>query len=155
MFCCKVAQGRTKFDSPRSGAALVELAVALPFLLLILVGVVDFARVYSTATTIANAARAGAQFGAQNVTTSGDTALINQAARQDAVDAVPLAVTSSRVCRCSNGSIVNCVTGNCGAYGAPRVYVLVTASKSVKMLIDYPGLPKNLSIGRTATLRVQ
>lgn len=43
------------------GAALVELAVALPLLLVIMVGTIDFGRAFRTAMIVTNAARAGAQ----------------------------------------------------------------------------------------------
>lgn len=87
--------------------------------------------------------------------TSGDFAAINLAARQDALDEGSITVTSSRVCRCADGSIVNCVTATCGTYGAPRIYVTVTASKTVDMLFNYPGLPAAINVSRTATLRAQ
>jgi Flp pilus assembly protein TadG len=44
-----------------SGQALVELALALPLLLLILVGIFEFARAYSIKQTLVNAAREGAR----------------------------------------------------------------------------------------------
>ena len=44
-----------------SGQALVELALALPLLLLILVGIFEFARAYSIKQSLVNAAREGAR----------------------------------------------------------------------------------------------
>ena len=129
--------------------------MVFPFLLILAVGVIDYTRVFSTAITVASAAKAGAQYGAQSTTTSGDTAQIHQAGRLDAGASAQLSLSSSRVCRCSDGVTVNCVTGSCGSYGAPRVYVAVTASKSVATLIKYPGLPASIPLSRTATLRVQ
>ena len=49
--------------SNRRGGALLELAVAIPMLILIAIGVIDYGRVYTTAITVSNAARAGAEFG--------------------------------------------------------------------------------------------
>src|SRR5690349_7549015 len=48
----------------RSGSALLELAVAIPILLLFTMGVVDYARVYFASIAVANATMAGAQYGA-------------------------------------------------------------------------------------------
>jgi Flp pilus assembly protein TadG len=45
------------------GNALVELAVAIPILILIAVGVADYSRLYFTEITVANAARSGADWG--------------------------------------------------------------------------------------------
>ena len=45
----------------RRGQALVELAVALPVLLLVLMGIIDFGRVFHSHLTVTTAARAGAR----------------------------------------------------------------------------------------------
>ena len=50
------------------GQSLVELALALPLLLLILLGLADFGRAFYYTTIIANAARAGAAYLSQNPT---------------------------------------------------------------------------------------
>lgn len=150
-----VARRLRALRASETASAVVEMAVALPILLLIAIGVGDYARAYSTGIAVANAAKAGAQFGAQSTATSGDTAAINNAARQDGLDAGALIVTSTRVCRCADGTIVNCVTGNCTSYGVPRVYIAVTATRNVNTIFNYPGLPASIPISRTATLRLQ
>lgn len=48
---------RDSNDSNDSGAAAVELALVLPFLLLLVCGVVDFGRAYNAQITLSNAAR--------------------------------------------------------------------------------------------------
>jgi Flp pilus assembly protein TadG len=48
------------------GQSLVELALALPILLLILLGLADFGRAFYYTTIISNAARAGAAYLSQN-----------------------------------------------------------------------------------------
>ncbi len=45
------------------GQSLVELAIMLPILLIILLGVVDFGRVFYAYVTITNASREGARYG--------------------------------------------------------------------------------------------
>jgi Flp pilus assembly protein TadG len=49
-----------------AGQSLVEFALALPVLLLILLGLADFGRAFFYTTAIANAARAGAEYAAKN-----------------------------------------------------------------------------------------
>ena len=44
------------------GQELVEFAIILPFLLIVLIGVIDLGRVFHASITIANASRAGARF---------------------------------------------------------------------------------------------
>jgi Flp pilus assembly protein TadG len=138
------------------GGALVELAVVLPVLILIAIGVMDYGRVYYTSVTVANAARAGAEWGAYGRTgSSTDDANIQNFAKIEGAEAGTLTVTSSHVCRCSpTGSTVSCTT-SCGGYGVPQVYVTATATKSVALILRYPGLPPTVTISRSATFRAQ
>ena len=137
-----------------AGSAIVELAVAFPILALVALGVSEFGKVYYAAITVAGAARTGAQYGAQSTVTSVDTARINQAARNDAVDVAGISVTSNRFCRCPDGSTPSC-TGRCSSFGGPEVFVRVSANKTVTFVMKYPGLPSTLSLSTTATFRVQ
>lgn len=148
---------RACFTALRSekGSAAVELAIILPVLVLIVIGVADLGRVYLTRMTVSNAARAGAQYGSQSTATSADTVGMNAAAKQDALESAPIAVTSRSFCRCAGGEIGDCTTGDCGAYGLYRLYVEVTASKTVNLVFNYPGLPSSVALSRKATFRVQ
>lgn len=56
-----------------SGQSFVELALALPVLLLILLGLADFGRVFYYTTIITNSAREGAAYLALNPTTDSTT----------------------------------------------------------------------------------
>ena len=136
------------------GGAMVELAVALPFLLLLAIGAVDYGRIHKTTILVANAARAGAQYGAQNTALSGDNAGMISAARNDAGDAA-LIVVPSRFCKCPDGSSPSCSGGLCGTFGAPEVFVKDSVKKTATMILRYPGLPQTIDIIRTVTLRVQ
>src|SRR5436309_15952090 len=62
-------------NGPRAqerGNALVELAMCLSLLLMILLGIMDFGRVFYAAMALTQAARPGAQYGAQSVGKSSD-----------------------------------------------------------------------------------
>lgn len=48
--------------SDQKGQSLVELALVFPLLLLILLGIIDFGRVYFAYVTITNASREGARY---------------------------------------------------------------------------------------------
>ena len=142
------------FLGAEPGAAMAELAVAFPFLLLLAIGAIDYGRIHSTTIAVANAARAGAQYGAQSAGTSGDNLGMISAAQNDAGDAT-LSVTPGRFCKCPDGSSPNCSTGSCGAFGAPEVYVTTAVTEVANLLIRYPGLASTVTITRTAILRVQ
>jgi len=137
------------------GAAVIELAVAIPLLLLLTVGAADFGRAFYQSVTISHAAETGAVYGAQNNITSGHNSEMTQMARDDAADVGTVTVTPTRVCKCPNGAEVNCVTGACTGYGAPRVYVSCQVQKSFNGLTRFPGMPNGFMVRRKVFMRVQ
>jgi Flp pilus assembly protein TadG len=68
----------------RRGQALLELALALSFLLLVLAGIADYGRALIVSVTLANAAREGAHYVARN---PNDLAGARQLVRQEAANA--------------------------------------------------------------------
>lgn len=140
------------FRRQEAGSAMIELAVAIPIFLLVAVGAADYARVYSTAITVANAARTGAQFGAH---TAGDTAVMRAAAQTDAGSVTLDTVTAARVCRCPDTGVVDCSTGDCGSYGVPQAYDSVRVRTEVPLLIRYLGLPSSVVLIKFVVFRAQ
>jgi Flp pilus assembly protein TadG len=149
----------------QSGQSLVELALLTPILLLLVVGTVEMGRYTSLSILVGNAARAGAEYGAQNPTTAGDSAGIQNAAMADLKDISGFktqpTVTSTFVCGCDNGGTIipspetfaACsVTCNVGAHLVTSVQVTVTGTFS--SMFNYPGIPSPLTITSTATERV-
>ena len=144
-----------KLKDESRGAALVELALTVPFLLLLTVGAIDFGRAYRQSVTISHAAETGAAYGAQNNITSGHDTRMTQMARDDAADVGTVTVTSARVCKCPNGTEVDCVTGTCTGYGAPRVYVKCLVEKNFDVLTNLPKVPDMFTVRRQVYMRVQ
>ncbi|MGH2471847.1 MAG: TadE/TadG family type IV pilus assembly protein [Candidatus Limnocylindria bacterium] len=60
------------------GQSLVEFALALPVLLLLLLGLADLGRAFYYTSAIANAARVGAEYAARATVNSPDTAFSDQ-----------------------------------------------------------------------------
>lgn len=159
----------TKQDTPcrarrEKGAALVELAVALPLLAVILIGTIDFGRAFRLAMVVTSAARAGAQYGSQSVYNSGDIAgMQNTALAVLSANGVTQGVmaTAVRQCYCANG------TGTFGAaFACPVVNpcvstehlvvtVTVSAQATFSLTTPFPGLPSGFALARGATARVQ
>jgi Flp pilus assembly protein TadG len=142
-----------RFTRDNHGGALVELAVVIPILALLIIGVVDFGHAYMTSSIIAHSAAAGAQYGSQNTAKAADSVGIRLAARQDAADLDTVVVTSTETCDCNGGAQIDCSTGACGT--VPRAFVTVTVSKTFRFILDYPALPDSIVMTRAATLRVQ
>lgn len=138
-----------------SGAALVELAIVTPLLLLMVLGLCDFGRVVYHSIILSHAARAGAQYGAQTNSTTGDRSGISNAAINEAADIAPIQVTSQRICECPGGAAVSCTTGTCSGYGVPQVFVQVTTTRTFETLAPYPGVPNTVALSRTAKVRRQ
>ena len=80
-----------------SGQGLVELALVLPFALWILLGVIDFGRVYYFSIAATNAAREGARYWASNPTASASTVrtrVQNEAAPQVSIESSKITLTN-------------------------------------------------------------
>lgn len=154
MMAAKLAASRIvrRFRRSQSGGAALELAFVAPLLLLLLIGVADFGRAFYTSVTVSNAARAGAEYGAQGPQTSGDTVGMKNFAQGDGQEAGTMTIGARRYCEC--GGAAHACTA-CADGSAPDVFVEVTATKSFSMLLRYPGLPSSLTISRQATFRSQ
>ena len=145
--------GRSHVAWKRSGTALVEFALVSPLLLLLLAGALDYGMALRTATSVAAAARAGAQYGSLSASNVADTAGIRAAAVNAAPDVKSLTVTSSRACQCSGGGAVSC-SGSC-AGGKMMVYVQVTAKATAATIFKYAGLGFSGATSSQASMRAQ
>jgi Flp pilus assembly protein TadG len=150
-----------------SGQSLLEVALLLPMLLAMLLGVIEMGRYAYISILVGGAARAGAAYGAQSLMQSVDTGGIQLAANNDFRfnGQIPgsLTVTSSTSCGCDSGGTITgfpCSTitnGNAGSCTLPAhwvVMVSVTASGTFNSLFNYPGIPNTLTVSNTATFRV-
>jgi len=137
----------------RRGTALVEFALVAPLLLLLLAGVLNYGQALRTATSVATAARSGAQFGSKNFAAAADTNGIRSAAVNSAPDIRNLTVTSQRTCQCSGGGAVSC-SGSCPGANM-EVYVQVTAQAVSSSIFSYSGLPFSGNTSSQATMRIQ
>ena len=132
------------------GQTLVEVALLLPIMLMLLVGLIEMGRYAYFDILISNAARAGAQYGAQSLIQAADIGGIRTAAQNDGLAAMTITVTQQ--CGCAAGALGGCPTGE--VCPQPLVYVRVTASDTYFSLFRYPGIPRNLTLTSTVTMRV-
>jgi Flp pilus assembly protein TadG len=146
------------------GAALVELAVTLPMLVMVLVGAADFGRVFYTSMALTNAARAGAQYGAQSLSKSSDIAGMRSAASSSvsSENITGLTTSASATCLCwtddgltSAAPSPNSCAGTCAASSHLVITVTVVAQAGFSTIVNYPGVPHTLNLTRTAALRAQ
>jgi Flp pilus assembly protein TadG len=146
-----------------SGQTLLEIALVLPVLLFLTLGIVELGRYAYVSILVGNAARAGTAYGTQSLPQSVDTAGIQTAARNDyrsnGQDPLNLSVTSKVSCGCDVGGGI--VTAACTGSGAGVcasghwVAVLsVTASGTFAPLFTYTNIPP-LALTRTSAVRVR
>lgn len=155
---------RKPFSLPRlmsadEGTAAVELALAAPMLLALMLGTVEVGRYADYSLKVTNAARAGVQYGAQNLATASDSAGITAAALADAQSMSGLTATTRTFCTCADGSAdANCVVATCPAATNHRiVYVQVNTAGTLSSLLNYSGLPsalQSISVSGLAIMRV-
>jgi Flp pilus assembly protein TadG len=157
---------KSELRRPQSGQALLEVALILPFVLLLLVGLIEMGRYAYIGILVGDAAHAGAIWGSQTLPQSVDTKGIQTAATQDFNDNTQdtknwtlTSVNSSVVCGCDNGGTVataactGAIAGTCAA-GHWVVTLTVTATGTYNLLFPFPGIPNSITISRSSSLRV-
>jgi Flp pilus assembly protein TadG len=143
-------------DRRSRGQSMLELAMALPFLLILFLVAADFGRVFYLGIEVGNAARAGAQYASQGVATAVDTPGIKNAAALDAANLSNLSVSSSN-CTCVSpipSGQTACASSYCT--NSPNAnYVEVDAFATFKTLVKYPGVPSSVTVPGRAIVQVQ
>lgn len=139
------------------GQALVELALVIPLFFLLIIGAAEFGRLAYAAIEVANAARAGAAYGAQTHITASDSAGIKLASTQDAPNVSGVTATSSISCICSTGGTLTCTNALAACASPARIieYVTVNSSATVGPLFNYPGLPHTFTLYGQSIMRVE
>jgi Flp pilus assembly protein TadG len=154
---------RRRIHYSESGQSLVEVALILPFVLILLMGVIEIGRYAYIGILVGNAARAGAAYGSQSLAQSVDATGITTAADNDfknnGQNVSSLNVTSSVACGCDSAGTVAAASctgtgaGTCAA-GHWTVTLTVTASGTFHPLFNYPGISNSITISRSSAMRV-
>jgi Flp pilus assembly protein TadG len=141
--------------SAETGQTLLEVALLSPLLLVLAIGIIEVGRFAYYSIIVANAARAGAQYGAQNLLTAADTTGIQTAAKNDGQSLAGLTVTSQQMCGCTGSTTsATCPATGCTSPNRALVYVEVSVSGTFNSLFRYPGLPASITCSSTDHMRV-
>jgi len=142
----------------QKGAAVAEMAIALPLLSLILLGTVDFGRIMHDTIIVQSAARAGAHHGARSKAAAADghqIELVVLDELREFREAKYVDVESEYYCTCNDGKRADCDTGSCGGVDPrPWPYVHVAVGTTFEPLFGYPGIPEQVRLVRQAHMRV-
>jgi Flp pilus assembly protein TadG len=136
-----------------TGQAIAELAVITPLLILLLIGLVEVGRFAEFSILVSNAARAGVQYGAQNLVTAADNTAMQNAATADAQNVSGLTATATSFCKCADGTTSTCQPTDCSS-SHRLVYVQVDTTGTLQSLLHLPGIPGSLTIAGRAVMRV-
>jgi len=151
----------------QSGQSLVEVALLTPLLLLLLIGVIEMGRFAYIGILVGNAAKAGAAYASQSLEDASPSVVANvQAAvnndfQNNLPSAPTLTVQITNSCGCDSGGAITSATcngtataGTCPTGSHWVVMASVTCSGTFGALFNFPGMPKSLTISRTANMRV-
>jgi Flp pilus assembly protein TadG len=151
----------------QSGQSLVEVALITPLLLLLLIGVIEMGRFAYIGILVGSAAKAGAAYASQSLEDAAPSMVANvqSAVNNDFQNNLPsapaLTVQITNSCGCdSGGSITSAVcngtttAGTCPAGSHWVVMAVVQCTGTFSSLFKFPGIPKQLTISRTAIMRV-
>lgn len=157
------------------GGAIVEVALASPLMVLMMLGAFELGRVAHHAIEVENAARAGASYGSNNSGSSTDFPNIIQAAKNDAPDLTNLSATPGSACVCetldtstgnatfypTSGTVVcsDPLIKSCNAESATSVqigirYVSVSSQATVNSVFHVGSLPTSYNANGYSFMRV-
>ena len=123
----------------RRGAALLEMAIVLPFLAFLFIVVLDFCRVYNSTQTVQNCAFVGALYASGASQAEAGTLAADAAKRAAVAEGTKLnpPLRAENVTVSSGGGVVT-----------------VTVTHNFSMLTGFPGFGRTLTVARTVSMPV-
>ncbi len=136
------------------GTSLLEFAVALPMMLVLLMGLIDVGRYMYYTILATHAARAAVQYGAQNMVTAADSTGMTNAARSDGQNLSNWTVNPSYSCMMALQNYT-CPSSTTGVAAGMVYFVTVQVTGTFPALLPYPGIPNNIPVVGSASMRVE
>jgi Flp pilus assembly protein TadG len=139
-----------------AGNITIEFGFVILFMVALAIGAFDFGRLGYSKIAVTNAARAGAQYGVQDMSTAEDIAGMIQAARNDIGDtsaALNISVRNYYACPGQGEVADESVLCNDGSFS--YFYVEVTVPEDVDLLFPYPGITSPRQVASTNIMRVR
>ena len=141
--------------APWRGTVSIEFALVLPFLALLLTGLLDLGYAAYELMEIQAAAEAGAQYASTNPWNV--TAISNAVTSATEITGISATPAPSQFCACANGGSLTAVscTSTCGGGHAPSTYALINAQLQHWTVLHYPGLPYPMTLSAQSRRRLQ
>ena len=134
------------------GQALAEMAIIAPLLVLLMIGLVEIGRYAHFSILVSNAARAGVQYGAQNLVTAADRPGMQTAATADAQNLGAISANASFFCTCADGATSTCLPTDCTT-SHRLVYVQVDTTGTFTSMVHLGNILPTLTIRGHAVMR--
>jgi Flp pilus assembly protein TadG len=143
-----------RFARCERGASAVEFAFLAPVLIYLAIGMIDVGRYAYYSILAANAARAGAQYGAQDLAHVEQTSAITAAANADGQSLAQWVTTPHCMQSVNNGALTACSGGGATLASGTVYYEQVTTTGKFYTLAPYPGIPTGVNVTGSSTMRV-
>ncbi len=124
------------------GQSLVEFAIIAPVLLILILGAIDYGRVYFAYVSVTNGARNGAHFASDGPDNAADLDGIRTSVIGDTSELLDISPTNPAV-----------AVGT-GTDSQGRLYADVTVDYTFSTIFPWPGLPSSFDVQRTVRARV-
>ncbi len=139
-----------------TGNVTIEFGFVILFMVTLALGAYDFGNLGYQKIAVTNAARAGSQYGVQDMSTAEDSAGMIQAARNDINDtADELTISARNYYFCPGAGEVLDESVLCTGDTFSYMYVEVTVEDQVELLFPYPFVSSPQSVASTNTMRVR
>jgi len=136
------------------GQSVVEFSLIAAVTMSLLLAASDFSRMFFTSIAVNDAARAGAQYGSQNLVTAADIAGMESAATTDGTNISGLSATASQ-CTCGTSTTVAACASNYCTNNPGATYVTVNTRATFSTFVTYPGIPSSTTLTGQAIMQVQ
>ncbi len=131
-----------RFIGSKRGQALAEFALVVPVLIILVLGAIDFGRVFFAYVSVTNAARNGADYASTSAVEAADLDGIRAAVVGDTGDLLNTSGNNPQV------------TATTGTDSQGRLYADVTVTYAFSTIFPWPGLPSSFDVVRSVTARV-
>ena len=148
-----ISKSLKKLSRENTGNVTIEFGFVILFMATLGIGAYDFGNLAYQKIAVTNAARAGSQYGAQDMSFAADTDGMEQAAKDDINDNALLPDADNYYFCPGQGEVDVDVLCDDGSFS--YFYVWVTVPKDVDLLFPYPFVSSPQTVASTSTMRVR
>ena len=139
-----------------AGNVTIEFGFVILFMVTLAIGAFDFGRLGYSKIAVTNAARAGTQYGVQNMSTAANIPGMKQAAHNDIGDTnAELDISARNYYACPGQGEVADESVLCNDGTFSYFYIEVTVPDEIEFLFPYPGITSPREVASTNIMRVR